>query len=56
VSAPQSISEYLTMFASELGSRILQSFPPLQNVDDALSPRLDSLLRKPFPAQALATD
>ncbi|HTT20314.1 MAG TPA: helicase-related protein [Terriglobales bacterium] len=54
MSAPQSISDYLTMFASELGSRILQSFPPLQNVDDAISPRLDSLLRKPFPAQALA--
>ena len=54
MSAPQSISEYLTMFAPELGARILQSFPPLQNVDDAVSPRLDNLLRKPFPAQALA--
>src|SRR5207245_7476735 len=42
------------MFAPELGARILQSFPPLQNVDDAVSPRLDNLLRKPFPAQALA--
>jgi hypothetical protein len=54
VAHPQSISEYLTMFAPELGSRILHSFPPLQNVDDPVSPRLDSLLRKPFPAQALA--
>jgi len=42
------------MFAPELGSRILHSFPPLQNVNDPVSPRLDSLLRKPFPAQALA--
>lgn len=51
---PTTIQEYLTTFAAELGSRILQEFPPLQGAGDPVSPRLDTLLRKPFPAQALA--
>jgi hypothetical protein len=46
--------DYLRMFAGELGDRILQSYPALQKADDPLSPRLATLLRKPFPAQAVA--
>ena len=32
----------------------MQSYPALQKADDPLSPRLATLLRKPFPAQAVA--
>jgi superfamily II DNA or RNA helicase len=42
------------MFAGELGERILQSFPALHKPGDPLSPRLAALLRRPFPAQAMA--
>src|ERR1700730_16458400 len=42
------------MFAGEFGERILQSFPALHNAHDPVSPRLATLLRKPFPAQAVA--
>jgi hypothetical protein len=42
------------MFAGELGERILQSFPALHNTNDPVSPRLATLLRKPFLAQAVA--
>ena len=51
---PNSIHDYLRMFAGELGERILQSFPALHNAHDPVSPRLATLLRKPFPAQAVA--
>lgn len=54
MSLPTTIQEYLTVYAKELGERILQSFPPLQSTDDSISPHLDKLLRKPFPAQSLA--
>lgn len=40
--------------ATLLGERILQEFPALQQIDDPLSPRVDELLRNPFPAQAVA--
>jgi hypothetical protein len=46
--------DYLRMFAGELGDRILRSYPALQKADDPLSPRLATLLRRPFPAQAVA--
>src|SRR5271157_1828989 len=51
---PDSISDYLRMYATELGNRILQSFPPLHAVDDSPSPLISKLLRKPFLAQTLA--
>jgi helicase-like protein len=54
MSVPNSIHDYLRMFAGELGERILQSFPALHNAHDPVSPRLATLLRKPFPAQAVA--
>ena len=54
MSVPESIHDYLRMFAGELGERILHCYPALQKADDPLSPRLTTLLRKPFPAQAVA--
>jgi len=40
--------------ASLLGARILQEYPALHRFDDPVSPRIESLLRKPFPAQTIA--
>jgi hypothetical protein len=51
---PGSIHDYLRLYSSELGGRIVQSYPALQKADDPLSSRLATLLRKPFPAQAVA--
>jgi hypothetical protein len=51
---PHTIHEYLRLFASELGERIVQTYPALQKPEDPLSPRLATLLRKPFRAQAVA--
>jgi hypothetical protein len=51
---PNTIQEYLRFFATELGERILHNFPALQEADDPLSPRLATLLRKPFCAQSIA--
>jgi superfamily II DNA or RNA helicase len=51
---PNSIHEYLRQFGSELGDRIVQSYPALHKAHDPVSPRLANLLRKPFPAQAVA--
>src|SRR5579863_2379692 len=49
-----SIAAYLRTWASELGERILQTYPPLHGFDDGASPLIGQLLRKPFPAQTLA--
>src|SRR5713226_6101784 len=51
---PKDINEYLRAWAPELGERILQTYPPLQDIDDVASPLTGQLLRKPFPAQTLA--
>ncbi len=48
------IYTYMRAHAGLLGERILQEFPALQQIDDPVSPRIDELLRKPFPAQAIA--
>jgi len=48
------ISGYLRTHATELGERILSTFPPLQNTTDPVAPRIATLLRKALPAQALA--
>lgn len=50
----ESISTYLRAWTSELGERILRTFPPLHGFDDVPSPLIAQLLRKPFPAQTLA--
>lgn len=52
--SPKSIQDYLRAFCDELGERIVANFPPLHGVADPVSPRLDSLLRRPFPAQEIA--
>jgi hypothetical protein len=54
VQLPKDINEYLRTWSSDLGGRILQSYPPLQGVEDPPSPLLRQLLRRPFPAQSLA--
>ena len=51
---PTTIQDYLRTFSSELGQRILDTYPPLHNFGDPPSPRLGSLLRKPYPAQVMA--
>ena len=50
----ESSFDYLRAHAVELGSRILETFPPLQSTKDPVAPSLDTLLRKALPAQALA--
>lgn len=52
---PDNIPTYLQMHATELGQRILESYPPLQGADDDLSPLLGRMLRRPYPAQALTS-
>ncbi len=46
--------DYLRAHATELGSRILETYPPLQSTKDQVSPAIATLLRKALPAQALA--
>src|SRR6185437_7647088 len=41
-------------FSAQLGTRILEEYPALQKLDDPVSPRIDTLLRQPFPAQNIA--
>src|SRR4051812_21165703 len=48
------LQEYLREFSVEIGDRILTTFPALQAPGDPVSPILQKLLRKPFPAQAVA--
>jgi superfamily II DNA or RNA helicase len=48
------IYDYIRAHAGLLGERIFEEFPALQQIDDPISPRIDELLRKPFPAQAIA--
>ena len=52
MSQPDTIGDYL--HTEELGTRIVQSFPPLHAIDDPPSPLVGKLLRKPYPAQTLA--
>ncbi len=44
---------YLRTYSHELGSRILEMYPPVQGPDDPLAPEIATLLRRPLPAQAL---
>src|ERR1700757_1242767 len=48
------IYDYMRANAGLLGSRILEQFPALQQIDDPVSPRIEGLLRRPFPAQTIA--
>ena len=51
---PADIYQYMNLHATELGERILSSYPALHGADDDLSPLLSRMLRRPYPAQALA--
>jgi hypothetical protein len=48
------IYDYMRAHAALLGERILQEYPALHQFDDPISPRIEELLRKPFPAQIVA--
>src|SRR6266567_5078923 len=48
------IYDYMRAHSTLLGERILQEYPALHQFDDPVSPRIQSLLRKPFPAQTIA--
>jgi hypothetical protein len=47
------IATYLRAYSSELGSRIVEMYPPLQGPKDPIAPALKTLLRRPVPAQAM---
>jgi superfamily II DNA or RNA helicase len=49
-----SIFTYMRANAGLLGTRILEQFPALQQIDAPVSPRIEGLLRRPFPAQNIA--
>lgn len=51
---PKSISDYLRMFGNELAERTVQMHPALFKPGDPISPRMGTLLRKPYPAQEVA--
>ncbi len=48
------IFDYMRAHATLLGERIIQQFPALHQFDDPVSPRIEGLLRRPFPAQTIA--
>ena len=48
------IYDYMRCHAALLGERILQEYPALHQFDDPVSPRIEGLLRTPFPAQTIA--
>ncbi len=45
--------DYLRTYSAELGTRIVEMYPPLQGPKDPIAPALKGLLRKPLPAQAM---
>jgi len=48
------IYDYMRANAGLLGARILQEYPALHQFEDPISPRIEGLLRRPFPAQSIA--
>ena len=48
------IYAYMRAWSEQLGQRILQEYPALHRFEDPGSPRIDALLRRPFPAQSIA--
>jgi len=48
------IYDYMRCHAALLGDRILKEYPALHQFDDGVSPRIEGLLRTPFPAQSIA--
>jgi hypothetical protein len=54
MSTPKSIPDYLREFGGELANRTVQIHPALYNPGDPVSPRMHTLLRRPYPAQEVA--
>jgi superfamily II DNA or RNA helicase len=50
----ETIYDYMRAHSALLGERILEKYPALHQFDDPVSPRIDHLLRRPFPAQSIA--
>jgi superfamily II DNA or RNA helicase len=48
------IYDYMRTHAVLLGKRILEEYPALHQFNDAVSPRIEGLLRTPFAAQTIA--
>jgi hypothetical protein len=48
------IYSYMSAYSTVLGERILEQYPALHKFDDPASPRIENLLRRPFPAQTIA--
>lgn len=42
----ETIYSYMREFSPQLGTRILEEYPALQKLDDPVSPRLETLLRR----------
>jgi hypothetical protein len=51
--AMETYFEYLKTYSQELGSRIVEMYPPVQRPNDPAAKQVATLLRKPLPAQAL---
>lgn len=51
---PATLCDYLREFGNELGERILERYPALHKPEDPVSPRMSTLLRRPYRAQELA--
>jgi hypothetical protein len=45
--------DYLRTYSQEMGSRIVEMYPPVQGPSDPIAKQVATLLRKPLPAQAL---
>ena len=50
----KSIGDYLRAFAAELGERIIKTHPALHKPEDPVSPRMNTLLRRPYRVQEIA--
>jgi superfamily II DNA or RNA helicase len=48
------IYDYMRAYAKLLGERIVEEYPALHQFDNSVSPRIEGLLRRPFPAQTIA--
>lgn len=54
MSIPATIHEYLRAFSKDLGERIVETYPALHKPEDPVSPRMSTLLRRPYRSQELA--
>jgi superfamily II DNA or RNA helicase len=48
------IYDYMRAYAKLLGERIVKEYPALHQFDNSVSPHVEGLLRRPFPAQTIA--